>query len=265
MFAFIAYRVIKYRKKVVLNNLKNSFPEKTNHEISQIAKAYYLNLADISLETIKSLTISPAVLRKKVKINNLELLEAHLKRGSSVITMTSHQGNWEWLLLSNSLEIKNGDVVAAFQEVSSLSGMMQRIRTKFGATLIEKKNMAREMMKGGTRPKVYALVADQSPSDLTNRYWTHFLNQDTPFFTGAEKIAIKCKLVVLYVYMRRVKRGFYEVDFSEIGCPPYKGLDFSITKAYAKNVEKGIIENPSQWLWSHKRWKNIKKAKDENN
>lgn len=263
--AFIAYRIFRYRKKVILKNLCNSFPEKSKKEILAIAKDYYQNLCDIVVETIKSLTIKPEDLNKRVTITNICLLEEHLKNGVSVITMTSHQGNWEWLLLSNSLEIKNGDVIAAFQEVKFLKELMHKIRTRFGAQLIEKKNMVREMLRKSNRPKVFALVADQTPAELNNRFWTNFLNQKTAFFSGAEKIALKYKMVVLFVRMKRVKRGYYKVDFIEIGKPPYPGSDFEITKSYAEYVEKGIKENPEQWLWSHKRWKHIAPTDDENN
>jgi KDO2-lipid IV(A) lauroyltransferase len=263
--AFLAYRIIRYRRKVVIKNLQRSFPEKTIPEIENIAKDYYLNLTDIVVETIKGLTITPEDLIKRIKINNLQLLEEHLKTGVSVIIMTTHQGNWEWLLLSNSLEIRNGDVIAAFQKVKSFSDLMKKIRSRFGAKLIEKKNMVREMVKKDSRPKVFALVADQTPNDLSNRYWTNFLHQQTPFFSGAEKIAVKYGMVVLYVNMRRIRRGYYSVDFKEIGKPPYFGTDFPITKAYVESVEKDIQQNPSQWLWSHKRWKHIKQSEDEIN
>lgn len=253
--AFLAYRILKYRRNIILNNLSNSFPEKSKEEITKIMEDYYLNLSDIMVETIKSYSISAEELQNRIKILNFHILDNPLKQGKSVITLTSHQGNWEWLLLCHSIAIKNGDVVAAYQRVSTLAEFILYIRTRFGAKLIEKNNMIREMVKKTQRPTVYALVADQTPSDLSNRYFTTFLNQNTPFFSGAEKVAIKYNMVVLYVHMRRVKRGYYEVEFIEIGNPPYKHEGFVITKNYIDQVEKGIINDPSQWLWSHKRWK----------
>lgn len=255
VLAFLAYSVLKYRRKIVYNNLSKSFPDKSKEEIMKIMKGYYLNLSDIMVETIKSYSISPTELQRRVKLHNLQLLEDHLKTGKSVISLTSHQGNWEWLLLCNSVAIQNGDVIAAFKKVSTLGDFMQFIRSRFGAKLIEKNNMIREMVRKTKRPTVYALVADQTPSDVNNRFYSSFLNQNTPFFSGAEKVAIKYNMVVLYVHMKRVKRGYYEVKFIEIGTPPYGHSDFLITKNYINHVEKGIIQDPSQWLWSHNRWK----------
>lgn len=255
VLAFLAYRILKYRRKIIFNNLSKSFPDKSKEEIMKIMESYYLNLSDIMVETIKSYSISAEELQRRIKTLNFHVLDDHLKQGKSVITLTSHQGNWEWLLLSNSISIKNGDVIAAFQRVRTLADFMQYVRSRFGAKLIEKNSMIREMVRKTQRPTVYALVADQTPSDVNNRFFTTFLNQNTPFFSGAEKVAIKYDMVVLYVHMRRVKRGYYEVEFIEIGNPPYSHDDFLITKNYIDLVEKGIIQDPSQWLWSHNRWK----------
>lgn len=255
VLAFLAYRIFRYRRKTIFNNLSKSFPDKSKKEIMKIMKSFYLNLSDIMVETIKAYSISPEELQRRVKLHNLNVLEDPLKEGQSVITLTSHQGNWEWLLLSNSVAIKNGDVIAAFQPVRTLADYMKYIRSRFGAKLVEKNRMVREMIKKTKRPAVYALVADQTPTDVDNRFYSTFLNQNTPFYSGAEKMAMKYNMVVLYVHMRRVRRGYYEVKFIEIGTPPYNNNDFLITKNYIKYVEEGIIKDPSQWLWSHNRWK----------
>jgi Kdo2-lipid IVA lauroyltransferase/acyltransferase len=255
--AFMAFRIIGYRKKIVMNNLKNSFPEKSSVELKKIASDFYKNLSDTLVETIKCISISPENLSERVTLKNLNLLESHLKNGHSVITLASHQGNWEYLLLSNSLKIKNGAVIAAFQQVKhkSFDRLMFRIRSRFGATLVEKKNISKEIIRKSSEPAVFALVADQTPVELVNRFWTTFLNQETPFFSGAEKIAIKYNMVVIFVHMNRIRRGFYEVEFSEIGIPPYKNQNNQITKSYVEKVEADIKKDPANWLWSHKRWK----------
>jgi Kdo2-lipid IVA lauroyltransferase/acyltransferase len=255
--AFMANKIIGYRKKIVMKNLRNSFPEKSSLEIKKIAGDFYKNLSDTLVETIKCISISPESLSKRVTIKNLHLLECHLKKGHSVITLASHQGNWEYLLLINSLKIKNGTVIAAFQQVKhkSFDHLMFRIRSRFGATLIEKKNISKEIVRKSSEPSVFALVADQTPVELVNRFWTTFLNQETPFFSGAEKIAIKYNMVVIFVHMKRIRRGFYEVEFSEISIPPYNNQDNHITRSYVEKVEADIKKDPANWLWSHKRWK----------
>lgn len=255
--AFIAFRIIGYRKKIVIKNLKNSFPEKSTAEIKSIAKNFYKNLADTLVETIKCMSISPEDLSKRVILKNLPLLESYLQKGHSVITMASHQGNWEYLLLVNSLKIKNGVVIAAFQKVKHerFDQVMKKLRSRFGANLVEKKNILKEMVRKSATPRVFALVADQTPVELTNRYWTTFLNQQTPFFSGAEKIAIKYNMVVIFVHMKRIRRGYYEVELSEISIPPYQEQEFFITKSYVEKVEADIKKDPANWLWSHKRWK----------
>jgi Kdo2-lipid IVA lauroyltransferase/acyltransferase len=259
---FLSYflnKFIKYRKKVILHNLKIAFPQKTSEEIEVIAKNFYKNLGDIVVETIKAYSISSEELAKRIRITNIELINAYFRKEVPVIVMTSHLCNWEWLLLSNCI-LLNYKVDAVYKQLKNktFDELMRKIRGRFGANMIEKDSLIRNIAQRRNVPRIIAMVSDQSPASAKNNEWYKFFGLEIPFYSGAEKISKMTNYPVLFVSMKRVKRGFYEVTFSEIS-----GLEDSskegIIERYATLVEKAIEETPSDWLWSHKRWKHVKK------
>lgn len=260
---FIIYYILGYRKKVVFCNLKNSFPEKSEHEIKIIAKAFYKNLLDVLLETIKMMTISKRELVERVYIENPEVLENFYLQGKSVIVLTSHQCNWEWLTASSTLQIKHAvDAVYLKLKDEFSEKLMKDIRERFGGNLIEKDDFIKSLISRKDILKVNALMADQAPRHEANVLWTDFLNQESKFFTGAERIAKKLKLPVLYIEMWRVDRGRYRARFTVLAENPGEFEKDEITLKYVHELEKTIQNNPSGWLWSHKRWKH-KRTKQE--
>lgn len=271
---WLAFSVIGYRKAVVIDNLKKSFPEKSDQEIKQIARRFYRNLGDIIVESLKVIGLSEKQLQKRVSYKNYHILEDRLKGGSSVIVMTPHSGNWEWLLLACSyLLVKSGfGVDAVYSPLSSqfFDRLMIKIRSKFGADPTPMNMVLRNVIKhkrDKSNPRVVAMVADQRPLPNESNYWTEFLHQETAFFIGSERIARKVGFPVVYTSIRRIKRGHYEVNFQEIAAPPYQKLssteDMPIIEQFARLVEKDIQANPDQWLWSHKRWKHKRPVKAE--
>ena len=253
---YLIYYVLRYRKKVVFNNLRNSFPEKDEKEITKTAKGFYKNLLDVILETIKMMTISEDELIKRVDIENLEVLQKFYHQKRSVIVLTAHQCNWEWLTGSSTLQISHAVDAVYLQLTNEFSErLMKDIRSRFGGNLVEKKDFVKSLIARKDILKVNALLADQSPGDGANALWTNFLHQESKFFTGAEKIAIKLDLPVLYIEMWRVKRGFYKAKFSVLTDDPGNTEKNEITLRYVNALEKTIRESPSDWLWSHKRWK----------
>ncbi len=263
---WLAFSVIGYRKAVVIDNLKKSFPEKSDKEIKQIARRFYRNLGDIIVESLKVIGLSEKQLQKRVSYKNYHILEDRLKGGSSVIVMTPHSGNWEWLLLACSyLLVKSGfGVDAVYSPLSSqfFDRLMIKIRSKFGADPTPMNMVLRNVIKhkrDKSKPRVVAMVADQRPLPNESNYWTEFLHQETAFFIGSERIARKVGFPVVYTSIRRLKRGHYEVNFQEVAAPPYQKLssteDMPIIEQFARLVEKDIQASPDQWLWSHKRWK----------
>jgi len=250
----LTYYVVGYRKKVVLTNLRNSFPDKSDDEIKKIAKTFYHSLADFAVELVKSNRLSPEEFKKRVVFKNTEILAPY--QGQTIMYLASHQFNWEWMALSAALHFaKNTDFIYQPLTNASTDEYMIHLRSRFGARPIPSNNAARDVLKGTKEGRGVAIVADQTPQRSAKKYWTTFLNQDTAFFVGPDSIAKLAKCPVFYFACTKVKRGYYQIEVIKIGAPPYERNDYSILENYAREVEKVIQSNPSEWLWSHRRWK----------
>lgn len=253
---FFMLHVLRYRKKVVVQNLKKSFPDKSDEEISKITKAFYKNLADLTVETLKMPSIKKDEIVKRVKFKNIDLPNSYLNKGSSILVLTGHQCNWEWLLLACSIHSEYPiDGVYKPMHIESLDKLFLDMRSRFGANPLPMKDVFRSVIRNKNEVRVLALVADQTPPHGEIQHFTDFLSQNTPFFVGADKIAQHTQYPVLFVEMIRLKRGYYEAEFHVVKEAPYKKGAFEIIEAYAKLLEKSINKHPSDWLWSHKRWK----------
>ena len=262
---FIIYKVVGYRKKVVFENLRNSFPEKSDSEIEQIAKNFYKHIADLFIEFLKGYSITKNEINERVKIANLDIIKNYTDKNQSVIIVTGHIGNWEWLLHPLNLSGIPMDIV--YQKLSSplFDKLTLFIRSRFTITpLIEKQDTLRKTVDRKDVTRVLVLGSDQSPQNWKAAYWTKFLNQDSGFFTGTERIARKFDYPVFFSEMRRVKRGFYEIEFTEIANP----IDFpnlpmgEITERFVKILDNSIQKYPSDYLWSHRRWKHKRNEED---
>ena len=252
----ITFYLFRYRKGVVFANLAAAFPEKTAAERKNIAKKFYKNLTDIVVETLKTLTISEAELGKRVTLTHFELLNNELANGQSIIAMASHQCNWEWLLVRAETGLLGvADGIYKPLRNNFYDTLMLSIRGRFGSFMVPMQQLPRTLVSRKNITRTLALVADQTPLPET-AYWSDFLNQDTPFYTGGAKIALSLGYPVFFIEMRRLRRGFYEVIAHPLAYPPYEneGVETLIEK-YVRMAEKSIQKNPSDWLWSHKRWK----------
>ncbi|MES2731140.1 MAG: lysophospholipid acyltransferase family protein [Bacteroidota bacterium] len=249
------FYLISYRKKVIIQNLRRSFPEKNDREIGQLTKDFYRNLADIMVETVKALTISQQEMHRRVQLVHPEIPRQYVQNGQPVLLLTSHQCNWEWVLLGGSGLNMPIDAIYKPLHNAFFDRLMLSIRTRFGAYAIPIQRTLREVVRRKDLPRGIATVADQMP-DAEHAYWTTFLHQDTGFFTGTERIARSMNYPVVFVEVRRVKRGFYALVFSKMAEPPYDTLPpNTITERYVQQMERAIRANPADWLWSHKRWK----------
>ncbi len=257
--SFVLYHIIKYRRNVVFQNLQNSFPEKSVNELKVISRKFYTNLTDTMLETLLIPSLTKEQLNKQVIQKNIELPLEYLRKGQSILVLTGHQCNWEWLLLSSSVLSEYG-VDAIYRPLKSKQSdlFFLKMRSKFGANLIPMKDTLRSIIKKKDIIRGIAMVADQTPPGGEIQYWTKFLNQDTPFFVGADKIARNTSFPVFYLSMKRIKRGYYETTYELLSEPPFPEEKFSLVEKYSKALEKTIQESPSDWLWSHKRWKNVR-------
>ncbi len=256
-FTFLNYTLFRYRKSVVIRNLKLSFPEKTQAEITGIAKDFYKHFTDSFFEAIHLLHMSKSNLLNRYRYKNPELLKEIYEQGKSIILLLPHYGNWEWL--ANLELVSPYHFLAIYKPLSDkcFDKLYIRIREGFGGETVPMKNAYRKMMAYRNEQKqiITFFLYDQRPLGNELNYWITFLNQDTPVLLGAEKIARQTDQTVLFLKMRKVKRGNYENEFILISDRPSKTNKYEITQKYYKTLEDLLKEDPAPWLWSHDRWK----------
>jgi KDO2-lipid IV(A) lauroyltransferase len=255
VLCFILFHVVGYRRKVVEQNLRNSFPDKSEHEIHSISKKYYSYLCDLTLETFKKMHMNEQEALQHCKFHNAELINRLRTENKSIILLMGHYGNWEWAGSSFTLAT-NHQLYVVYKALSNpyFEKLMVKSRTLFGTKLIKVENTLRDIMANKTNPSTYAFIADQTPFPQ-QAYWTTFLNQDTPLFTGAEKLAKKLNFPVVFINIVRVKRGYYEIFPELLFEEPKRCTDNEITEAFVRKLEVEINKMPETWLWSHRRWK----------
>jgi Kdo2-lipid IVA lauroyltransferase/acyltransferase len=253
----LLFYVLGYRKQVVYQNLRNSFPGKSEQEIKAIGKRYYKYLCDLFLETFKTLTIGRQKMLKHCYFNPTatKLFEKLAAENRSFILVMGHLGNWEWAGNTFSMMCQH-QLYVIYHPLRNtyFNGLMYRMRTRFGTKLIAMKDTFREMLSQRDELNATAFIADQTPSPQ-NAYWTTFLNQDTPVFKGTEIIAKKIGYPVVYTRIKRVKRGYYEIFAELLVDNPKTTAEDEISELHTRCLEKDIKDQPEVWLWSHRRWK----------
>lgn len=252
----INYHIIGYRKHTVLKNLRNSFPEKTEKEIRQISKAFYHHFFDLIFETIKGFQASKETINKRVHYRNPEVLDELYKRGKNVTLISGHYGNWEWISTLPLVIKHQVNVIYRSIENRVFDDYMKKIRSRFGMFLIPANNSLRTMLESEKKGQLSATyyLADQTASYDT-KYWIMFLNQETLFFPGSEKVATRFSQAVVFMDIQKVRRGYYEVEFTKLFDDASQTKEFEVTKTHVKFLENIISTRPEFWLWSHKRWK----------
>ncbi len=254
---FIAYYVVRYRRKTVAVNLKNSFPEKSEKELQRIEKAYYKHFCDLFMEVTYLLHAKERKLSKMCKFTNIDLLNKYYSEGKSVIIAAGHYSNWEFLgYIANKM---NHTLLGVYKPVANkrFELFMNKARSRFGGVTVPMQDAFRTVLEYNKKGKLFflILIADQTPARTEIHYWTNFLNQDTPVFLGVEKIAIKTNQPILFCNMQKVARGKYEIEFIPICDNPKETKQHEITELHVRTLEKIIQEKPEYWLWSHHRWK----------
>ena len=254
----IVFYVIRYRKSMVLENMKKSFPEKSDKEILEIRRKFYHFFIDLSMETIKIFTISKKQVDKRCKINDLSILEEMEQDGKDYIFVTGHYGNWELSGAAFSLTF-NHNLYVLYKPLSNkyFNRLIYNSRTRFGTGLISISNSFAVIKSLISKKSVFAFISDQAAKP-EKAYWTNFLNQDAPVFMGTEIIAKKYNLPVIFLTVNRTSRGYYEVFLEKLFDNPKIAKSGEITEAYTRKLEKEIIKNPEIWLWTHNRWKHKK-------
>ncbi len=255
----LVYHVLGYRKKIVYKNLNNSFPDYSHQEIEKIAKQFYKRFADFAMETLKSFTIPAHRLNRRVRFTNMELMEDFQARGLSVVIACNHQFNWEWALLGGCLQLPF-PVDGIYQKLSNtkIDRLVLQSRSRFGGHMIEKKHAFRSIIKRKGLQKCIAINADQVPGESTKIHWARMLHQDTAFFQGLDVIPRITDSAVVFMKILSPKRGYFDIEFVPIGEPPYTKGETKVLDRYIDVSERLIIDDPSGWLWSHRRWKREK-------
>ncbi len=254
--AFLLSRVFNYRKSVVEENIKGSFPEKTDQEIKQIVREFYKGFFQVIMELFKSYSFGKKDWDSRVRIANPEKVKEYLDSGRSVILMSGHESNWEWTAFAFQ-KLIDQQLYFLYKPLSNprSNELMLELRSRHGAKAIEKDKALRKLIKLKKETIAIGIVGDQLPAKGTDKYWINFLNRPTAFFTGAEKIARSLNYPVFYGRTHRLKKGYYELSFELL----YDGNEDlpqgEITKRYANALESNIRKNPSEYLWSHRRWK----------
>jgi Kdo2-lipid IVA lauroyltransferase/acyltransferase len=261
---FVTFHVLRWHRELAARNLANAFPEKAPAERAAILKQSYVNLGQTLAETFWGYGAHVDDLIARVTIENRDRIEGFLLERRPVVVLAAHVCNWEWLLPAASAQIGMPiDAVYKPLRVASLDQFIRGTRSRFGGKPIPIQSFLFEMMRRAGEARAYAMVADQTPPRNMDKYWTRFLNQDTAFFTGADKIAKYLEAPVVYVAMRRVAKGRYTVRLHVLDEPPYDmSDDQQVMERYARRLEIEIRESPADWLWLHNKWKYPRPAED---
>lgn len=252
----ILFYITRYRRKVVHQNLSNSFPQKSLDELNDIERKYFRYLADLIVETVKMITISEKEVLRRIKLTNPELIEKYYAEGRSLIAAVGHYCNWELCVLRFSL-IPQYHKIMVYKPLSNIEAdnYYLKVRGRFGVTLVQMRSTLRKLTELRRSLTFTVLAADQTPVRHETQYYTRFLNQQTAVFEGIEKMSIMFNSAVVFGKIKRIKRGFYEYKFVTMVDEPKQTQPYQITNLYLKTLEDMINEEPQYWLWSHRRWK----------
>lgn len=254
----LLYHIVRYRKKVVFSNLKESFPEKDDQWVKQTAKKYYRHLADIAVEMVLNLRLSPQKLFARYHITNPKMTVEYFEKGQSVILMSAHYNNWEYMITSLEHQfLHHGVGVGKQLSDKALDKCLNKYRTRYGTEVVFSDTVRQtfEYYHQHNVPTAYMMLCDQSPNDIHKCWWTTFLNHDTGVIYGAEYFARKYNIPVLYYDVQKVKRGYYEITLHHLTDTPRQTEHGEIVEKYTRLLEQTITRKPEYWLWSHRRWK----------
>lgn len=256
----IVYYIVRYRKKVVLENLRNSFPEKSDKEIRLIAKKFYRYFCDLLVETLKLLHMPSEEMNRRFVLRDPKLLLEEYEKQNHILAVLGHYGNWEWgSALAMQLPYNFAGIYKPLSN-AHFDQLMVKLRTQFGSEAIPMKQTARVLNAHIQEGKLTILnfISDQTPMAGEIQYWTKFLNQDTPVYLGIEKFARKTRQPVYFFSIIREKRGYYIAEVEKL-CDDCNDLPLhQLTDLHVQKLEALIRKAPEYWLWSHRRWKNKK-------
>lgn len=259
---FVLYHLVRYRRKVVRDNLVHSFPEKPAQEIKKIEKQFYHDFCDLVVETLKLRRMKTADVLQHVSVANPELLESLAQQGKSVFLAMHHSSNWEWFWqIQHTTSSYRHFAIYKRLENQYFDRKVFQLRTKFTDdknVMIEDRALKNTLEQIGDGTNAILILGDQSPRGAATDYWTEFLHRDTCWYRGMEVLAKKYDYAVVYVEMSRQKRGCYNVKYHLITDDPRNTEEGFILEQYVRHTERFIKNNPDNWLWSHRRWKHAR-------
>lgn len=261
------YYIIRYRRKIVRRNLTESFPDKSLAEIVRIEKAFYHFFIDMALESCKLVSISHDEIRRRVKFTNIEVANDVLSHGGSVSVFTGHHGNWEWMSSIGLWLCKEATAAQIYHKLrnKSMDTIMTGLRERMGNVCVEMYKTVRYVAQAAKdgKPHLVGFIADQSPKKREVKHFIPFLNHDVPVLTGSEKVTKHFGYAALYLSMRRVRRGYYECEFTVLHDDPQSLPDFELTSLYYKHLEEDIRQQPELYLWTHNRFKHARRPESQ--
>jgi Kdo2-lipid IVA lauroyltransferase/acyltransferase len=252
----LAFYVVRHRHQVIRDQLEKVFPDLSSAQRGLIHKQFLRNFCDVMVEVLKSASMTGSDMCARMQILNLDVARRYLDAGQSVMFVTSHLCNWEWLLHGVTLQL-GYPVDAAYKPLHDqwAERLMLKIRSRFGARLVPAKELLADFLRRRGVVRAVAMNADQAPVSTDKRYWTQFLGQDTAFYIGAEQIARATRLPVMYVAVRRIRRGYYEVELKPLWDGREVTAPNTVTERYARACEIDVLKSPADWLWSYRRWR----------
>lgn len=261
---FLVYHVVRYRKKVVRENLELVFPEKPKPEIDRIQKAFFKHMCDMFLEMVKSMNLSKEEVKKRYHIINIDRIR-EIEKEKSILVPCSHYANWEWNVSLNLYVQSKG--YAVYQKVANayFDKLVKKFRSRWNTELITTHETVKTVIrneKNGVR-SIYGMVSDQSPMVVHAHYWDKFMGITVPVYNGTEVLARKLDLAVVFLKVSKVRRGYYQAEFIPITLSGKQTEPNEITKKFIALAEEQIREKPEYYLWSHKRWKHRDKVPPE--
>lgn len=258
---FVLTYVVKYRKRITIENLHLSFPHFSEQEVFKLYKKYNFHLACVIVEMLKMLTIRKKELDRRYVCNNPNLVNQFFEQKRSVILLSAHYSNWEWMILQlDTMFLHHGVGVGKANSNKVFEKLINRARTRYGTQVVFADHVREVFEKNEVEatPAAYMMLSDQSPNNLKKSYVTTFLNQESCMIYGGEYFAKKYNLPVLYYHVLPSKLGYYRVELELITDNPIETKYGEITEKYTHLLEKTISQKPEFWLWSHRRWKNRK-------
>lgn len=255
-FFFLVYHIVGYRKKVVYDNLKLVFPEKEEKEILRIRKDFFKHMCDMFMEMVKTMNLSKEQVKKRYDVANIEVIQ-EIEKTKSILIVCSHYANWEWNVSMNNYVQSKG--YAVYQKIGNeyFDKWIKRLRQRWNTTLITQKQTVKTVVrdKANGITGIFGMVSDQSPQAHRAQYWADFMGVKVPIFNGAETMARKMDLAVVFLKVSKVKRGFYKAEFIPITTSGSQTEKNEITDTFLRLTENQIRKKPEHYLWTHKRWK----------